>query len=412
MTRLQPHLIFLLLLSRHAFAGETEESRKNPREQPQTVPASPAPPPAASQVTAPPTAGYKNGFFIATSDGSSKLRLRGMVQPLFDYQKNEVAGSEDSEEFYRFSVVRARLALLGHALSPRLTFRVLTEYGQGRVSLKDFFFDYAFLPQLHLRIGQDRLPTTRQLQTPIIMQQFVNRAITNRYFAAGRDIGFLLHNDITQTEGVEYALGLYNGTGDGAKVTGTGTADAMGDVAINGVRASNVPVKFYPMSVLRLGYNNGINGYSEPDLEGGKFRWGIGASALVDFNANQLDDGRMNATLDGIIKYRGFAASGALFISNAQNGEDWLNDRDIVATGAQAQLGYLILQRIEPAIRWAGVNPSGASNTINTYTGGLNAYFFKNQLKWQNDFTVKTTENGPDERLQALQFRSQAQFLF
>jgi phosphate-selective porin OprO/OprP len=364
-----------------------------------------------------PTAGYDKGFFIQSEDGKFKLGLGGRLQARFTRVSEDPGDGSPTEYGYDFSIPRARIQLKGHAYSEDLTYKFQADFGKGSVSLKDYYVDYRFFDGLQLRVGQDKRPFSRQQMTSSGDQQFVDRAITDKAFGAGRDIGILLHNDYLTAEGLEYAFGIYNGSGEKSNFSGSGTADlTTGEVTVDSGSFTNVPVKMEPTLVARVGYNGGIKGYSESDLEGGAFRYGVGLSGLSDMNVNETGDSKMRLELDGIAKVQGFSFTGAFYISSEQTGESYFGDRRGEAVGGHLQGGYVIDGLIEPALRWASVSMPGETDaedvTVTAYTAGLNVFFEGHKMKWSNDFTILLEEPGEGDTATGTEFRSQVQFAF
>lgn len=372
--------------------------------------------PAAEEAEKTGTAGHKKDFFMQSEDGNFKLAIGGRVQARFT-RESEDTDATDAEYGVFFSIPRARIHLKGHAYSKDLKYKFQADFGKGSAALKDFYMDYRFGDWAHLRVGQDKRPFSRQQITSSGSQQFVDRAITDKAFGNGRDVGLMLHNNYTKAEGVTYAFGVYNGSGDKGQFSGSGEADlTTGEVEVSDGKFSNVPGEFEPTAVLRLGWNNGAKGYSESDLEGGPLRYALGASGLVDMNMNSTNDAHMRAEVDAIFKWEGWSLTGAYYLSSAQTGRIYMEDRVKESEGAHLQAGYVISELVEPAVRWATVTSQGATDaedeTTNAYTAGLNVFFHGHKLKWSNDFTLALTDSEAGGESTATEFRTQAQLAF
>ena len=347
------------------------------------TPATQAQEPAATELKAPsvkaakkakstPKFGYKGGFFIASPDDAYKLKIGARVQTRFTFDK------DDEGESHQFSIPRARLTLKGNVFSKDLTYKFQTDFGKGFVTLKDFYVDYrAIKGWLHIRAGQYKKPFSRQQLTSSSKLAMVDRALTDKAFGAGRDIGVMLHN---KNAAFEYAVGLFNGTGDKSKFSGA--ADLVeGDVT---GKFSNVPSKFNPMAVIRLGYNHGgIKGYSEADLKGGPFRFAIGASTKVDGGLDRDGDaGELGAELDFILKVSGFSLSGAAYYDTP------LGEGD-ASFGFHTQLGYVIDGRYGLMTRYARMQDLGADGpSVQEIGGAFSLYAWGHKMKWQTDFSA------------------------
>ncbi len=339
-----------------------------------------------------PTAGYKKGFYIQSADENYKLKIGGRVQARYHYEAVEGFGS-GAEDESAFTIPRARLTLSGNVFNQNLKYKFQTDFAKGFVGLKDFFADYRLVKGwLHLRAGQWKRPFSRQQINSSSRLELVDRAVTNKAFGAGRDIGFALHNNYEKSPGFEWALGVFNATGDKGSFSGkvdTNTGAVTG-------KFSNIPDFFGPALVARVGYNHGgIKGYSEGDFAGGGFRFAVAASTVVEFDADEDDDSNIRAELDLVAKVSGFATTAAVYMSTAQDG-DGFADQSYAAMGAHLQASYMINKTIQPVVRYATLMPEGDDNDIHEIVAGVSAYFWGHKIKWQTDFTMLLSEQESD----------------
>ncbi|MFT6398431.1 MAG: hypothetical protein ACJAYU_003189 [Bradymonadia bacterium] len=355
-----------------------------------------------TEEVAEPTAGYRSGFFIRSNDEPFDLRINGRVQARYQHVATE---GEDTNEG-AFSIPRARLTFSGHAFADELSYKFELDFGKGTFATKDFYLDYAFNPNIRLRIGQYKLPFSRQQLNSSGRLDFVDRSITNRSFGAGRDIGIMVHNGYTSSPEFEYGFGVFNGTGDKGRFSG-----AVNDEGEVSGSFSNVPDVLNPTLALRLGYNyGGIRGYREADLEGGGFRAAVGMSAIADFDSMAGEEGGVAAELDYMVKVEGFSTSGGVYIATVQDGESF-GDQAVDTIGAHVQASYMITDTIQPAVRFATVAPEGDDNNSTEILGGISAYFFGHGLKWQTDAGAIISE-GDGGSTSEVVVRSQLQLSF
>tara|TARA_B100000029_G_scaffold426168_1_gene434924 strand:+ start:2333 stop:3445 length:1113 start_codon:yes stop_codon:yes gene_type:complete len=316
--------------------------------------------------------GYKKGFFIKPANSPFSLKVQGRVQSRFTYEGLEGIDKGADDEA-AFAIQRARLKISGSAWDKKVTYKFQTDYGKGSVVLKDFYVNYALSKGLHIRTGQWKRPFSRQQITSSGKLELVDRAITDKAFGAGRDIGVAIHNNYEKSPGIEWVLGVFNGTGDKPVFTGS--------------KFSNVPDRLHPTAVARLGYNHGgIKGYSEADFAGGPLRFALGASVLKNFDSDDSGDGSMAAEVDGIVKVQGLSLSGGFYTSfDADNALD--------TKGFHVQAGYLLSNKYQPVVRYAMIDPDGAANNSSEIALGLSVYFHKHNLKWQTDVASKRGED-------------------
>ena len=368
----------------------------------------PAPPAAAEPEEAPvPTkVGYEKGFFI--EQGENSLGIQARLQARYTHVETDGGHNVDN-----FSIARARVTFHGNVFMEDLSYKLQIDFGKGNTALKDFYLDYCIADDmLCIRPGQFKRPFSRQQINSSGNLEFVDRSITDKAFGAGRDIGLMLHDNYEKSPTFEYAVGIFNGTGDKSHFSGSGTADLeSGDVDVDSGSFSNVPSLWKPALGLRLGYNfGGIKGYSEADFEGGGFRFAIAGSVEAYLDPDNTDDSLVKSEADLVVKIEGLSASGAVYHTSQQDGEGF-GDRANGDGGAHFQLGYLIMDKFQPVVRYGIVDPRhlSSNNIDEEFAFGLNYYMKKHNLKWQNDLTA-LNDHASDTT--EWEFRSQAQLSF
>ena len=354
---------------------------------------------------------FAKGVSIETRDGKNKLVLGARVQPRLVWSKPD---GQDASAAFELS--RARFSLNGHVHSSALGYKFEADFGKGSVALKDFFVDYGLLKQVfHIRAGQFKKPFNRQQINSSGRLELVERAITDKAFGAGRDIGLMLHNNYEKSPSFEWALGFFNGTGDATHFSGEGTVitdedgDLTTEVEVDRGKFSNVPSDWRPRLVARAGYNHGgIKGYSETDFEGGPFRAGVAASVQIDLDTNDdgLEEGTVSPEVDLIIKAFGFSASSAVYYLAP------MAESAPTAIGFYAQAGYLIGGAVQPVARIAFVDPEGETVAQREITFGLSYYPWQHLFKWQTDIGLLTSTAAGETETTDLLLRSQLQLAF
>ena len=366
----------------------------SPKAAPAKAPVSAAPKAASASATK--NVGYKKGFFIKSDDGLYTLKLNGRVQARHDATIAEGGDTESA-----FLIPRARLKMGGTAFTKDLSYKFQIDFGKGEEALKDFYVDYKLVDTwLQVRAGQTKRPFSRQQLTSSGKQLLADRAITDKAFGAGRDIGVMLHNGFGKKNAFEYAVGVFNGTGD--KGTFSGSVNDEGEVS---GKFSNVPDMFNPMLVLRAGYNyGGLKRYSEGDFEGGDLRFGIAASSQMNFDAENGTDGRIDLGVDASLKVSGFSFDTEFFLRSEQDqgttsegeeaaSETSFGDQSITQMGIYAQAGYVIAERYLPVVRYERLMPEGDNNDTQVISAGFGAFIFKHNLKIQTEASMISKES-------------------
>jgi Phosphate-selective porin O and P len=369
------------------------------------APAASAEPPKATQTKPSGGAGWKDGFFIESADGAYSLKPSAFVDLKFAY-----AGLEDKHDEFAFSVPYARLAFKGTLFTKSFKYNFTTDFPKGNAQLTYFYGDYTFVPDFFaVRAGQQKRPFSRLYIGPSEKSQFISASATVKAFGDATDIGIVFHNGQPR---FEYALGLFNGTTSKSNFAGTAVVDPMtGKGTVTSGAFSNVPSRFQPAIVARVAVNHGkIEGYSEADFEGGPLRASLGLASFTAFDLDRDDKSSLRGTVDGLIKYEGLSVNAAGFIGSQQTGKHFRN-RELEATGFVLQVGYLVTPHVEPVARYALVSPKGANNDTHELTGGLNVYFYKHALKWQNDVGA-SVRPGADATITDYLYESQLQLMF
>ena len=339
--------------------------------------------------------GYDGGFFVEGEKGDStfKLRLNGRLQTRLTLEMFE---ADDKDAEIALALQRARIGFEGHLFSKDLTYKFQADFGGGKVGLKDYYWNYAFTERVQLRAGQWKKPFSRQQITSSGKLELVDRASTDKAFGAGRDIGLLLHNDYEEVEGLEWAVGVFNGAGENV-----------------------VPDVWQPLGIVRLGYGNfGKARYSEGDLECADkpeacgLRWAVAATVTADGSMpKDGSEGQVVSELDFVLKASGFALTGAFFVDYNLGADDAGGGMDKLGFYAQASY-YLPGPQLLPALRFASVMPDDdAVATTREATLGLSYLPRKHNVKWQTDATMLMSELGDTSSTDWL-IRTQVQLAF
>jgi phosphate-selective porin OprO/OprP len=305
-----------------------------------------------------------------------------------------------------------RLQVEGFAYGKANTYKLEFDFAsRGNANLRDFWVNHDF-GAVHLRAGQWKRPFTRAQISADFGLQFLESSLSTQFATDRlvRDIGLAVHNDYEKTkDGVEWVVGFFNGTGEGARqrLTCEDPSDPEG-CAIS--TPSNVPADFDPLVTARIGFNHGgIKGYSEGDVEGGPLRFAAGTGYKLDFNnfdkdaAGDLVLGHAG-TLDGVLKVEGFSVAGAVtFVKVGQA------DADLTFFG---QSGYLVVpKKLELAARFAQLPEApGADDSLQEILGAVTWFFESHSFKWMLDGGVirHTAGEGAIDQ----QIRTQVQLVF
>ena len=349
-----------------------------PAEPPPAVDAAPSPPPSDNAISAK----YDKGLTFETAD--EKFELKASVRSQFRTETTK-SHADGSEWATRFALPRLRLQLEGHAYGKDNGYKVEFDFAnRGFSLLKDFYFDHAY-GKVHLRAGQWKKPFNRQELVSDFGSDFLERSIVNEFSGAGRDLGVAVHNNYEKSpEGVEWAAGLFNGTGEKPSIKTTCTSSGT---CTSGL-PSNVPADWGPMLVGHVGYNHGgIKGYSEADLEGGPLRFAVALSYKLNLR-NFAKDASGDTTFehvvvaDAMVKVEGIDITGAVAVK-----KDAAADAEVAFYG---QGGFMLVpKKLLGSVRFAQV-PVG-EESLHEILGGIDWFLQGHNLKLMVDAGVLHT---------------------
>jgi phosphate-selective porin OprO/OprP len=152
-----------------------------------------------------PVAGWKDGFFIQSTDKQYILKLTGQIQA--DYRA--FLNSADTTDLDTFFLRRARFGLEATVFDA-WEFRFLPDFGQGQTHIQDSYLNVHYVDWLQLTVGKFKQPVSYE---ELIQDRFVptlERSIIDQIMPA-RDVGVMLHGQKLFGDRFEYAASLSNG---------------------------------------------------------------------------------------------------------------------------------------------------------------------------------------------------------
>ena len=151
------------------------------------------------------TAGDK-GFILASPDGTSSLRVRGLVQ--LDSRWFGDANVENDA----FVLRRGRIGLEGK-LNKTTEYQIIGEFAGSTATLLDANFSLSYAPEFQVKVGRFKVPLgLEQLQSDANVL-FIERSLVSQV-APNRDIGVQVGGDLNKGT-ISYAVGVFNGIQDG-----------------------------------------------------------------------------------------------------------------------------------------------------------------------------------------------------
>jgi hypothetical protein len=349
------------------------------------------------------------GLQVTSKDGKFRLttRLRAQMRYTLD--------QEDGAFSHGFQLRRARLLFNGHVFGKHNTFKFELAVSPKDIGLKsggtiskspllDWYFHFSQLRDLNVRIGQYKVPYSRQRVVSSGNLQMVDRSIANGEFTLDRDVGFDIRSkDVGGLGFLRYYAGVYMGEGHSSYANGD-----FGMMYLARVEA-------LPLGMFK-DYSEGAFARStKPKLSIGaafgyvdeaKKNKGIVGSIPVDGGTTDT----LNITADASFRVSGLSVETAYFWrQGARNPGDAIDEAgEPIATepardgmGYYGQIGYLVpRQPLEITGRFGQLLSSGPDSGLSDTSEvglGLNYYFAQHPMKLQADYFHFWGEDGVAE---------------
>ena len=361
------------------------------------------------------------GLEITSDDGDFKMVTRLRAQQRYTFSES------DGDLSHGFQLRRARLMFKGNVFGAENTYKFelavspkdIGLSSDGTVSkspLLDWYFQFGQIRDLNLRMGQYKVPYSRQRVVSSGNLQLVDRSIVNGEFNLDRDLGVDLRSkDLFGLDKLRYYAGVYMGEGHSSYAEGDLGMMYLARVEVLpfGLYKDYVEGDLVRNSTPKLSIGAGVAYVDEA-----KKNKGIIGSAPVDGGTTDT----LNVNADIGFKYSGISLESAFFWRDGtRNPGDALDDLgDSIPTessrngmGFYAQGGYLLPSKdIEVSARYGQVIPSDEDTSLsnNNEAGvGLSNYIGGHSLKLQGDYFRLWSETPSEGQNQ---FRFQVQMAY
>jgi len=359
------------------------------------------------------------GLTLTSKNGAFSLATRLRVQLRY-----QVTGAEGTPE-HVFQIRRARVQFKGHAFNKHNKFKIELAFSPRDLSMKNgvphrtplltWYLEFDYLRDLTVRVGQYKIPYSRQRVVSSGDLQLVDRSIANGEFNHDRDIGFDIRSkDLGGLGGrLRYYLGVYMGEG-----RDFGDKNATPDFKLHYLgRFEILPFgKFKDYKEADMARN------LEPKLAiGAAYSFHHGSQGLRGVLGTTPEDGGTtdyhSMNVDYVFKFGGFSSTGEFHLRNGTRNP---GEESAVVTPARNGLGWAVqagfmIPRlpIEVAARYSGIRPLGDETSLsanNAVGGGLSWYPGGHPWKIQADYfhTWDDDEETPGDHA----FRMQLQLAF
>lgn len=156
----------------------------------------------------PKTAGWKDGFFVQTPDGGTRLKIGGFTQ--FDGRFFVADSTDPHVDQFGFRSIRPDLQ---GTLFEHYDFRLLPDFAGGRLVLQDAYADVHYGNAVKFRFGKFKVPFGLERLQAEVNTTFVERGLPSQ-IAPNRDLGAQVFGELAHGA-FAYQLGVFNGVADG-----------------------------------------------------------------------------------------------------------------------------------------------------------------------------------------------------
>ena len=355
---------------------------------------------AQPEAAVPPTGGvyaeFGRGITMRSADGAVSLAIRARLQVRGTIHLPDEDEEEDPAVF--FQARRMRLVFLAEAKEQHLQLYVQLGIAPSDmeadllVPLRDATIIWTGIRDLSLKAGQMKVPFNRERVISSSALQFTDRSNTNAELTLDRDVGLqLFSNDLFGLGGIlGYQAGVFSGDGRNRFVEDYGLLYV-------------VRVQAQPLGRMD-------DAYAEADLtreERTRLSLGLGGAYNQRSRRQRSTHGglyqlggfdQLHAEADLIFKYAGLSLQTELLLRKAleasRQGEvdgQLLTERSRSGLGYMVQVGYVLPNFVEFALRWSDVKPLPGVETTLTKRRDLSAalgwYASGHDLKIQADYT-------------------------
>lgn len=359
----------------------------------------------ASMAEAGATAGYNNGFFLASEDGKFLLTIGGQLQARYTYnaregkQKNLLAPPafakvEDKNDGY-FTLPRTKISADGHIGNPNINYHLLVAakpvgddpgYDTSEPIVQEVVLSYQFADGINLWAGRKATPLVRDQFLDSRNLLMADRGALSSAFGYGRPTGVGVDYDYSdalhfQASGFDYSTDTHS-FGVLAPATGGYGVVARADWKLKGDWAQANDFSSW-------------SGNDELLIVGAS-----GAFAQLDHGVTNATNSEVTFGLDGLYQNNGFS----LYLAGMTRSINMTN-ASAQLTGFAVQGSYMVVaDKFEPFARYDflylnhdggdvvyGLKTQPNANRTHLITLGANYYLAKHAAKFTVDVQYAPT---------------------
>ena len=356
-----------------------------------------------------------SGFSVTSPDEKFMLNIGGLMMVRYMFADNDTA-----QDVSQFSLKKGRVWFKGYAFTKDLEYRLQLAFeNSGNNKMLEYaYVKYNFMKEIQLAAGQSKPIFGRQNMSSVASLQFVDVAPVVSAFSPGYDLGAYASGKIMGGI-INYDLSVSNGAGQTTARNSNNNAFLAhlqfnplgyvgwgeGDTGISKKPLVTIGSAFYMNTLARSGAGFETNNLGYASTSKG---W-VGKNAAYFNAAEKVDINSVN--IDAAFKWMGASLQAEYFWGQA---DGQITDNTVRAQGYYAQAGYMILPKLELAMRYSYLDPNRdqANDSITEILGGVSYYFNSHKLKLQADVgnihTQKTSALATDD----MQYRVQVEVNF
>ena len=319
----------------------------------------------------------ENEISLPKIDGYAKFR--------FNYSK-----PEDRSDYYDiwFNVANGRLGVRGDMFDRLASFRILTEYASGSFKLLDYYVVINVQKALKVKVGQFKVPFTRQYYQSATKHAFIDVALPVKYLKDGRDIGVELFATNLFEGIVEYHVGVFNGNG------------------LNKSSNDNTDFEIAGKVVAKFGTINQNQEGIQPQSRG----VAVGVSGYLNYTGvDTTGEERMGIAAEATAGVKGFFLTGEYIQMTRSIGES-----NVGSSGFYGQAGYILIPKtLEIVGRYSQYDPDTETDNdaVSEIRGGFIVYHAGHNHKLSVE-GVQITQQTVTDNVSSLGAAMQYQFCF
>ena len=345
------------------------------------------------------------GLHVESDDGAFAIETRLRAQLLYT-----VEGEEGQRVGQSFELRRARLQFAGHVFGEDNEFKAELALSPSDVGMRDnslpqtsplldFYFQFNQIDNLSFRVGQYKVPYSRQRVVSSGDLSMVDRSVVNNEFNLDRDIGFDFRSEnFLGLDLFRYYLGMYVGEGRNTNALrdfgmmylgrveflpfGDFKDYSEGDLTISKTPKLSIGLAYG--FIAHAGKNQGILGSAPSDG---------GTTNVHNFDADFVFR-LMGLSIEGELALRSGKRRPGMELTDVNDTPDDSSDDELLIEaprngwGLVGQAGYLVSDTGFEVVARAAMNRATDTSSMterNEYGLAVNYYFAGHPLKVQLD---------------------------